>query len=70
MSSQKKKTSAMAATKRFSPLRWSVCFQVPNPKLSPTNQPLLILVSCLVILTLAHASLVERPGIGVLAAWR
>ena len=44
--------------------------QVPNPKLSPTSQPLAILGSCCVILTLAHALPVERPGIGVLAAPR
>ena len=44
--------------------------QVPNSKLSPTSQPLPILVSCRGALTLAHASLVEKPVIGVLAAPR
>ena len=41
------------------------CLQVHNRKLGPSCQPLPILVSCLVVLTLAHALLVERPGIGV-----
>ena len=50
--------------------QWLRPKDLPNPKLSPTNQPLPILVSCLVVETLAHASLVERPGIGVLAAPR
>ena len=65
-----KKSSEMIATKRFSPLRGKLCLQVPNPKLSPLSQALPILVSFLVVLTLKHASLVERPGIGVPAAQR
>ena len=46
------------------------CLQVPNPKVSPSSQPLPILVSCLVVLTLAHASLVEKPSTGVPVAPR
>ena len=42
-----------------------LCVQVPNPKLSPLSQALPFLVSCLVVLLLAHVSLVERPGIDV-----
>ena len=46
------------------------CVLVPNLKLSPFSQALPILVSCLVVLTLAHAVLVERLGIGVSSAQR
>ena len=61
MSSRKKKFAA----KRSSPLRGSVVCSSDHPKLSPPSHALPILVSCLVVLSLAHASLVERPGIGV-----
>ena len=44
--------------------------QVPNHNLCPSSQPRPIPVSRLVVLTLAHASLVERPAIGVPAAPR
>lgn len=68
LSSRKMKSSAMAATKRSSnsPLRGQFCLQVPNCKVSPSSQPLLIRASCLVVLTLAHASLVQKLGISVL----
>ena len=68
LSSRKMKSSAMAATKRSSdsPLRGQFCVQVPNCKVSPCSQPLLIRASCLVVLTLAHASLVQKLGISVL----
>ena len=58
-------SSAMAATKRSSPLRGSVCLQVSNYKVSPSSQPLPIGVSYLVVLTLAYVSRVEKPGISV-----
>ena len=68
LSSRKIKSSAMAATKRSSnsPFRGQFCLQVPNCKVSPSSQPLLIRASCLVVLTLAHASLVQKSGITVL----
>ena len=58
----------MAATKRSSnsPLRGQFCLQVPNCKVSPCSQPLLIWASCLVVLTLAHASLVQKLSNSVL----
>ena len=47
-----------------------LCLPVSNPKLSPSSLVLPILVFCLLILTLALGSHVERLGIGVPAAQR
>ena len=46
------------------------CLQVPNYKVSPSSQPLPIQVSCLDVLTLAHAFLVEKLGPNVHVAPR